>query len=310
MTPRLLALDFGGSKIEAVQFCASGVRKTRIALEAATSFETDLEVLQSFLSATVDAPPNGVAVAFPGLLKEGRVVKWPNRPAWEGHDLIAILRNVFPGGSLSVEEDANLGAIASKELFANDDDLIFVNAGTGIGCGIIMKGQLVKGKRGLAGELGHTVVAPNACEQCSCGKRGCLQLYASGRAIERRLAKQCPSESWRSEATDKESVISDAARALALAVSNMVCLLDITQIHLGGGLAHDPQYGRNFVEALRGWEAAFLNRKLSLVCGALKNASLFGALLMAAEDQDLRVSDCAALRSFLRQERLDDGQFD
>jgi glucokinase len=56
--------------------------------------------------------------------------------------------------------------------------------GTGVGGGLILDGRLYRGSTGAAAELGHTVVAAGG-EQCACGARGCLEQYASGRALER-----------------------------------------------------------------------------------------------------------------------------
>jgi glucokinase len=63
-------------------------------------------------------------------------------------------------------------------------DFIVITLGTGLGSGIVSNGQLVYGHDGFAGELGHTIVDPNG-RQCGCGRRGCLETYASAPGIKR-----------------------------------------------------------------------------------------------------------------------------
>ena len=61
-------------------------------------------------------------------------------------------------------------------------DFIFITLGTGLGCGIVVNGQLVYGHTGFAGEVGHTTIVPHG-RQCGCGRRGCLEQYCSATGI-------------------------------------------------------------------------------------------------------------------------------
>ena len=63
-------------------------------------------------------------------------------------------------------------------------DVIVINLGTGLGSGVVVDGKLVYGSDGFAGEIGHTVYDPNG-RQCGCGKKGCLETYASATGIKR-----------------------------------------------------------------------------------------------------------------------------
>lgn len=66
----------------------------------------------------------------------------------------------------------------------NEQDVVFITLGTGVGGGIVMNGQLLHGIAGCAGEVGHITVDPNGFE-CTCGKRGCLETIASATGVVR-----------------------------------------------------------------------------------------------------------------------------
>lgn len=85
-----------------------------------------------------------------------------------------------------VENDANAAAWAEWRFGAGqgEDHVVLVNLGTGIGGGIILAGELFRGRSGLAGEFGHMVVVPGG-HRCGCGNRGCWEEYAGGNALRR-----------------------------------------------------------------------------------------------------------------------------
>src|SRR3954454_19674699 len=125
----------------------------------------------------------GLAVAVPGLVaRDGRtVVRAPNLD-WHDTDLGALLPEDFP---LTVGNEANFGALA--ELWLGDGtprDFLHVSAEIGIGAALVVDGQLLRGTRGFAGELGHVPVRPDG-PRCACGGRGCLEQYAGEEAVLR-----------------------------------------------------------------------------------------------------------------------------
>ncbi len=85
-----------------------------------------------------------------------------------------------------VENDANAAAWAEWRFGAGqgEDHVVLVNLGTGIGGGIVLDGELYRGRSGLAGEFGHMVVVPGG-HRCGCGNRGCWEEYAGGNALRR-----------------------------------------------------------------------------------------------------------------------------
>jgi glucokinase len=89
-----------------------------------------------------------------------------------------------------VTNDANAAAVGEMVYGAAKDmkDFVVITLGTGLGSGFVSNGQLINGKHGIAGELGHTTVN-YAGRYCNCGKRGCLETYVSATGIKRSVYK-------------------------------------------------------------------------------------------------------------------------
>lgn len=130
----------------------------------------------------------GVAIPGPYCQQKGSAIFVTNLAGWDG----------FPIGSklqaeidipVFLENDANAAAYAQYWYSSHEEhnqDLAYIVAGQGIGCGLLMNGELVKGAMGIAGELGHTSICFNG-PRCECGNRGCLELYCSVLALEKRI---------------------------------------------------------------------------------------------------------------------------
>jgi glucokinase len=134
-------------------------------------------------------------VAVPGTVdfEEGVVVKAPNVPCLDGFRLSAALRSELQLPAV-VENDANAAAVGEMWQGAGRrySHLVCVTLGTGVGGGIILDGKLWRGVDGSAGEIGHIGVDPFAGVPCTCGSRGCLEVYASATAIVRMTRETQP----------------------------------------------------------------------------------------------------------------------
>jgi glucokinase len=109
---------------------------------------------------------------------------------WKGIIPLAdMLLEEFKVPSL-ITNDANAAAVGEMVYGAaqNMSDFVVVTLGTGLGSGFVSNGELINGKHGIAGELGHTSVNPNG-RFCNCGKRGCLETYVSATGIKRTVYK-------------------------------------------------------------------------------------------------------------------------
>lgn len=190
--------------------------------------------------------PIGAGVIVPGIVDElgGRVLYAANL-GWEDLDLAGELES-STGLSVTVGHDVRGASLAERRVGGARGlpDFVLVTLGTGISCAITASGVTRVGASGAAGEIGHTTVYPGG-EPCSCGKHGCLEVYASAGGITRRY------RSAGGEPGADAAVISgrvrteelaariwgDATAALALSLATLVLLVDPALVLLGGGLS-------------------------------------------------------------------------
>jgi N-acetylglucosamine repressor len=205
-------------------------------------------------------PLVGIGVGAPGLIntRAGVVIDAVNLD-WRDLPLARLLEERYgiPARILNDSQATAIGEFVYGEHRA-DDNLIVVNVSHGIGAGILVNGRLFQGDGGGAGEIGHVLVAENGLP-CRCGRRGCLETLASGRAILER-ARQLPGLSnvtslemvaARFDAGDPavRDIVLDAGRRLGLAVAAMVSVLNIEKIILTGDVT---RFGEPWLDEVRG----------------------------------------------------------
>jgi kanosamine 6-kinase len=240
--------------------------------------------------ARCDESIEAVGVAFPATLdSQGRVVAWPNRPSWTGFSARSFLTSAFPGAVICCADDGNAAALAEARE-TGCGDLAFIGVGTGIGGGLVLRGQVYPSLTSGC-EIGHLVVAPRG-PRCVCGRRGCAQAIASGPATLRRAAllregsvtpdELC--EGWALGRSWAVAAVDETAAALAALVVSLGELLRLGLITIGGGFAVALD---GLVPAVVA-KAAQLNRPghthAPVRAAALgSRSSLYGALLVARE---------------------------
>ena len=128
----------------------------------------------------------GIGVPGPVDSRTGTLVSPSRMPGWNGVDVAAAVSELT-GLPTVVDNDANLMALGEHGLDRSIDDLVFVKVGSSIGCGVIASGSLHHGHHGMAGDISHVTVPDAPPVLCSCGRTGCLDAVAGGRAIVRAL---------------------------------------------------------------------------------------------------------------------------
>lgn len=134
----------------------------------------------------------GVGIGLPGPVEHstGRAVNPPIMPGWDGFDVPSYVRERIPVPVL-VDNDVNIMALGEHfAAWPEYEHLLFIKAATGIGCGIIVGGQVYRGAQGAAGDMGHIRVAGADDAHCRCGNTGCLEAVASGAAIASALTAE------------------------------------------------------------------------------------------------------------------------
>ncbi|MEE8836122.1 MAG: ROK family glucokinase [Eubacteriales bacterium] len=132
----------------------------------------------------------GVGIGVPGAVLRESIVNRCVNVGWGIRDVAAELSEALGGLPVKVGNDANVAALGEmwKGGGKGHRNIVMVTLGTGVGGGIIINGRIVSGNFGAGGEIGHMCVNHAETERCNCGRRGCLEQYASATGISR-LAK-------------------------------------------------------------------------------------------------------------------------
>ncbi len=181
----------------------------------------------------------GVGIGVPGPVdSKGTIYKAANL-GWGVFNVSETLGELT-GLPVKTGNDANVAALGEmwKGGGKGYDSIVAVTLGTGVGGGVIIEGKLVAGSTGAGGEIGHIHVEDNETISCGCGKKGCLEQYASATGIARlaneRLAQDDMPSSLRSVETIDAKAVFDAVKAGdALAIE----VAEIFGMYLGKGLA-------------------------------------------------------------------------
>ena len=142
----------------------------------------------------------GMGIGCPGSIDiEKGVVNYANNLGWNNLPIAKIMQETLPY-PVRLINDANAAALGEAKFGAGKSygNIILLTLGTGVGGGIIVNGRLYEGNEGKGAELGHMVIELDG-EQCSCGRKGCLEAYASATALIREAKKAMLS--------DKKSVL-------------------------------------------------------------------------------------------------------
>lgn len=138
---------------------------------------------------------SAVSLVVPGTVnvEEGSVVTAPNLPCLDGFRLAAALTEQLHLPAF-LENDANAAAVGEmwQGAAVGCKTIICITLGTGVGGGIILDGKLWRGVDGAAAEIGHMCVDPFGGVACTCGSRGCLEVFASATAIVRMTREASP----------------------------------------------------------------------------------------------------------------------
>ena len=186
-------IDIGGTKIAAAVVDEEGTILERRRVDSPAEDPDAIEDLIVELVADLGERHEiaAVGIGAAGYVDSARaVVMFAPNVAWRDADLRARIEG-RTGLDVVVENDANAAAWGEFIVGAgrDADDLLLVTVGTGVGGGIVASGALYRGAFGVAAEIGHLRVVPDG-ELCGCGNRGCLEQYASGRALVRRTHEE------------------------------------------------------------------------------------------------------------------------
>jgi glucokinase len=281
-----VGIDLGGTKVQAAvlddEGQVIGQGRTRTPTKGGPP-----DVVEAIGAAVKDALKSAkadvgaVGIGTPGAVDPdtGHVTGAANLPGFgEPVPLRDLVRDALGASSVRIDNDVNVGTLAEHRLGAGRglDDLLAVFAGSGVGGGVILGGELRRGDHGSAGEIGHVVVQMGG-DLCSCGRRGCMEAYAGRVSIERKaraamevgrpsLLPGIMRERGRARMTSGviaaaldagddliHELVDAAVAALGAGIASAVNVLDVQAVILGGGLGEklgDP-FTRRVEAAMR-----------------------------------------------------------
>ncbi len=265
----ILGVDIGGTKVAVGLVDAQGkiLAQTRKPMPAhgtpEAGFEAVTAAIDSLVSGKLD-DISSIGICAPGPLdpNSGVVLNPPNLPCWRDFPLADKIRAKY-GVPVEVDNDANAAALAEARwgVARGFRYVFYATIGTGIGTGIVLDGTIYHGNTGSAGEGGHVSIDYRG-PVCNCGKRGCIEILASGTAIGAKARAKLQAETSRQSAIrdladgDVASVTSEmvgracqagdllareilqeTAEVLTPWLGNIIDLLDPDVLVMGGGVA-------------------------------------------------------------------------
>ena len=245
----------------------------------------------------------GMGMGVPGPVDEAGVVNGCVNLGWGKFDLTEALSRLLPEvPRFFAANDANAATLG--ELWQGGgkgcSDAVMLTLGTGVGGGVVHGGTILPGANGAAGEVGHMTVEPDETATCGCGKRGCLEQYASANGIvflAKRMLNECDTPSPLRDIPDFSAkdicdlaregdpmaaqILDRCGRYLGLAMSYLACTVDPQVFLIGGGMS---RAGDVLLNAVRPHYRAFAF-----------HASAHTPIALATLGNDAGIYGCAAM---------------
>lgn len=245
----------------------------------------------------------GIGMGVPGPVKDdGTVLKCVNL-GWGVFNVEKALSVICGGVKVKAGNDANVAALGEMWQGGGKgyEDVVMITLGTGVGGGIIRGGKIVAGTNGAAGEIGHMPMIDDESECCGCGKKGCLEQYASANGLvnvaEKYIAAHRTVETEldlnagftakdvcdAAKAGDKAGLaaVEESMRLLGKAMASVSCVIDPQVFVVGGGLS---KAGNIIIDTASKYykEYAFhASRKTEIKLATLGNAAgMYGGVKM------------------------------
>lgn len=185
-----IGIDIGGTNtvIGIVDAAGNSLCTTSLptlAYQPASEFITRLvaAIEESLRQLPREYTVKGIGIAVPAANYYQGTVESPSNFNWGKVDFVAMMQEYY-NFPIAITNDAKAAAIGEMKFGAarGMENFVVITLGTGLGCGVVEKGKVLFGEKGLAGELGHVIIEPNG-RFCNCERRGCLETYVSANGI-------------------------------------------------------------------------------------------------------------------------------
>lgn len=293
----IIGVDIGGTKIAAALVDPAGQVTARCQLPtpaergAEAILAAVAELVETLRAGRSDITAVGVGSAGQVDSESGVVVDAnENLPGFRGLALREYLQSAFQL-PVMVDNDVKAAALAESRLGAGrgSRQMLLVMVGTGIGGALIINGEVYRGAAGIAGEIGHLPFQPVQGRRCPCGRSGCIEAYASGRAIsalytqashaDQSIDVRAITERARTGDELACSVLEQAGYALGLTLGGLLNTLNPDTLVLGGGVLQAEELF--FTALTRGMHVQALPRMVE-ACRLQRMELTYDAVLVGA----------------------------
>ena len=244
----------------------------------------------------------GIGVGIPGPVRSDGSVAVCVNLGWHNVHVPKELEVMMEGIRVRAGNDANVAALGEMWQGGGKgyENVVMVTLGTGVGGGIIVGEKIVAGSNGAGGEIGHMTVNPYETVSCNCGRKGCLEQYASATGITRlakeRLANEHTSslldtaqeisakavfDAYKEGDKTAEEIVEKFGRILGNALSNIACVVDPEVFVIGGGVSKAGNVLFDYIEKYYKKYVFSACRDAKFALATLGNdAGIFGAARM------------------------------
>jgi len=250
-----IGIDLGGTKIEGILLDDEHnvVVRKRVPTQRSQGYQAILHRIVSLISdlkSQVEREKVAIGICTPGAIDPTtNRLKNSNTLCLIGKPILEDLEQAV-GQHVAMDNDANCFALAEAKLgAAKGGKVVFgVIMGTGVGGGIVINGQIHHGHLNIAGEWGHHTLYPHG-KDCYCGRKGCVETYISGPALERAWKEKTGKDQSLPEIiTELKHKNTDEALTwkadflsnFGMALANVIDILDPDIVVLGGGVSNIP----------------------------------------------------------------------
>lgn len=261
-----IAVDLGGTQVRAAIVDSEGVilERDQVLTKATGGPEIVVQqidhLVKGIAAKTGGKEILGVGVSSPGPLdtEQGIALSLPTITGFSEFALGAALRSCI-SYPVVLENDGIAAAIGEWRLGAGVgfSNVVYVTVSTGIGGGVIVDGRVMRGRRGMAGHVGHMIIVPDG-DVCGCGTKGCFEAYGAGLAFTARARKKATGHGTSILGRNGEAIasqvvfaaakagdglalelVAEEAKILGMGFSSLFHLFSPDVLIMGGGLSHE-----------------------------------------------------------------------
>ena len=263
-----LGIDIGGMTVKGILTDKSGnvYAEGNVSTDSDNGAEAMCENIEKLIAELTDGVDKaaivGVGMGCPGLIDSvNGVVVFAANLGLKNFSLAKEIEKRC-GFKVKLTNDANAAAFGEARFGAGskNKNSVLITLGTGVGGGIVIDGKLFEGGKSAGTEIGHTVIVENGL-QCTCGRRGCFECYASARALTEQtreaMLKNKNSKMWQAATTETitaktpfdymgedetaKSLVDNYVKHLACGILNMINIFRPEVVMLGGGVSEQGE---------------------------------------------------------------------